>query len=194
MARPRRRARAMVTERFAETAAANACSVHGPLTAAGAAHHVTAIVREWAADRAVAVPEGDAIVEELELPERLEAAGIRLLRPDDPHWSARLPTAGVGITGSLLAVAATGTMAIACGPGAPRGTSLVPPAHVCLVRTRDVVAEFADAITRLAGGALPSALSWIGGPSRTADLEMRLTPGVHGPKAVDVVLIDVVDD
>ena len=41
----------------------------------------------------------------------------------------------------------------------------------------------------IAAGELPSALSWIGGPSRTADLEMITTLGVHGPRAVEVVLV-----
>jgi len=41
----------------------------------------------------------------------------------------------------------------------------------------------------IAAGALPSALTWIGGPSRTGDLEMITTLGVHGPRAVEVVLL-----
>jgi L-lactate dehydrogenase complex protein LldG len=36
---------------------------------------------------------------------------------------------------------------------------------------------------------MPSALTWIGGPSRTGDLEMITTLGVHGPRAVEIVLI-----
>ncbi|HWS46659.1 MAG TPA: LUD domain-containing protein, partial [Acidimicrobiia bacterium] len=69
---------------------------------------------------------------------------------------------------------------------------LVPPAHVCVVRTADVVDTLADALARLAATAsdLPSALTFVGGPSRTGDLEMILTLGVHGPRTVDVVLVD----
>jgi L-lactate dehydrogenase complex protein LldG len=37
---------------------------------------------------------------------------------------------------------------------------------------------------------MPSAVSWLGGPSRTSDLEMRTTFGVHGPKTVDVVILE----
>ncbi len=51
------------------------------------------------------------------------------------------------------------------------------------------MATFADAIARVAAGPLPSALTWIGGPSRTGDLEMIQTLGVHGPAAVEVVLV-----
>ena len=35
----------------------------------------------------------------------------------------------------------------------------------------------------------PSNVSWVSGPSRTADLEMQLTIGVHGPKCVDVIVV-----
>ena len=48
----------------------------------------------------------------------------------------------------------------------------------------------ADAVTRVASGPLPSALTWVGGPSRTGDLEMIQTLGVHGPAAVEVVLLE----
>ncbi len=56
------------------------------------------------------------------------------------------------------------------------------------VRVDDVVAELGDAIDRL-GTDLPSAVMWVGGPSRTSDLEMRPTFGVHGPRSVDVILV-----
>ena len=61
--------------------------------------------------------------------------------------------------------------------------------HVCVLRVSDVVPEFADAIEQVATALLPSALIWVGGPSRTADLEMIQTLGVHGPKVVELVLV-----
>jgi L-lactate dehydrogenase complex protein LldG len=64
---------------------------------------------------------------------------------------------------------------------------------VCLVATGTVVATIADAIARLGSlgpDGLPSAITWIGGPSRTSDLEMRPTFGIHGPKTVEVVLVE----
>ena len=67
----------------------------------------------------------------------------------------------------------------------------MPPRHVCVVFADAVVATFAAAIEQVGAAPLPSALTWIGGPSRTGDLEMVQTLGVHGPKAVDVVLVAV---
>jgi len=64
---------------------------------------------------------------------------------------------------------------------------------VCLVATGTIVATMADAITRLAttgAAGLPSAITWVGGPSRTSDLEMRPTFGIHGPRTVEIVLVE----
>jgi L-lactate dehydrogenase complex protein LldG len=168
----------------------NRCTVHGPMSAEDGAARVVELALERAGSAAIALPLRDPAVVWLELESRLGAADARLLHPDDPGWRHGLPNAAVGVTGCVVAVAATGNFAIAAGPGCPRATSLVPPAHVCVIRTGDVVATFADAITRVASAPLPSALSWIGGPSRTSDLEMRTTFGVHGPKTVDTVLVD----
>lgn len=96
------------------------------------------------------------------------------------------------MTGAALGVAATGSLLLAAGPRSPRAVSLLPAVHVCLVCASDVVADLASAFASLPAGAAgpPSALTWIGGPSRTGDLEMRTTIGVHGPRVVDVVIVD----
>jgi L-lactate dehydrogenase complex protein LldG len=125
-----------------------------------------------------------------DLADTLRDRGVELLAPDDRAWITRLPDAAVGITGSRLAVAEPAAIALAAAPGSPRGTSLLPPAHVCVVRVADVMPTLADAMAVIAAHELPSALTWIGGPSRTGDLEMITTLGVHGPRAVDVVLLD----
>ena len=115
--------------------------------------------------------------------------GIEVLLPGDAAWSERLAGAAAGITGARLAVAEPATIALAAAPGSPRATSLLPPAHVCVLRVADVVADLAGALERV-GSDLPSALTWVAGPSRTADLEMITTLGVHGPRTVDVYLVE----
>jgi L-lactate dehydrogenase complex protein LldG len=177
-------------ERLRDALVANRCGVDGPLPSERAGARVAEIAMERAAGRPIAVPTRDEAVAALELDSRLGALGARLIHPDDPDWRDALPHAGAGVTGCALAVAATGSFVLVAGPGSPRATSLVPAAHVCIVRVGDVVAELADAITRFAAGAMPSAVTWIGGPSRTSDLEMRTTFGIHGPQTVDVVILD----
>jgi L-lactate utilization protein LutC len=119
----------------------------------------------------------------------LRERGVEVLTPGDPAWAERLADAEVGITGSRLAVAEPSTIALAAAPGAPRATSLVPPVHICVVRVDALLPTLADAMIGIAAGEMPSALTWIGGPSRTGDLEMITTLGVHGPRAVEIVLL-----
>jgi L-lactate utilization protein LutC len=178
------------TDAFRSALEANSVTVHGPLDAEAAARVVVMCAVDTSGDAPVALSPGDLLVAELGLVDRLTAAGVEVLLPDDPDWRERLPTAGVGVTGARLAVAETGSLALFAGPGSPRGVSLLVPVHVCLVSTADIVATFADAITRVAAEPLPSALTWVGGPSRTGDLEMITTLGVHGPRAVEVILVE----
>lgn len=181
---------------FIECMRANRCGVHGPLAGREAAAAVVRLAlghaAEYAAERAdVAIPVGDPLVLELEIERLLGEAGASVLRSDAADWDSRLGTAAVGITGSLTATAERGSIVLGAGPGLPRATSLLPPVHICLVRVGMIVPTFPEAIDRLASlGPLPSALTWIGGPSRTGDLEMKTTFGVHGPKTVEIVLVD----
>ena len=179
-------------ERFRAAMTDNSARVHGPFPADAAGAVAADLARVRARGRAVAVSIADPLVARLALPARLAAAGVEVLLPDDPSWREALASAGAGVTGATFGLAATGTVGVPCGPGSPRATSLVPPAHVCLVRSADVVEDLAEALARLSTlpEALPSGLAWVSGPSRSADLELTLTLGVHGPASVDVVLVD----
>jgi L-lactate dehydrogenase complex protein LldG len=174
--------------RFATALTANSAAVVGPLEWEPAVEAATALARERAAGAPVAVATGDPVLARLGFVARLEAVGVKVLLPSDPAWADLLASAGAGVTGAAFGVAATGTVAVPCGVGSPRSVSLVPPAHICLVRSSDVVDDLAEAIGLLSS--MPSAVAWISGPSRSADLEMTLTLGVHGPASVDVVVID----
>ena len=118
------------------------------------------------------------------------AAGATCSWPTTRCGPIASASAAVGITGSALAVAEPSTFVFLAAPGSPWATNLVPPAHVCVVRVADVVATLTDVLARMAEADLPSVLTWVGGPSRTGDLEMILTLGVHGPRTVDVILVD----
>lgn len=180
-----------IAARFLAAMGENRCGTHGPLSPREAASTAVHLAREHAAAAAIALPEpgADRVLDPIGLAAHLVAAGLATLTPSDPRWRDELPRASVGITGAYLGVVETGSLALTSAPGRPRATSLLPPVHVCLVREQDLVETFAEAVTRVAGDPLPSALTWIGGPSRTGDLEMVLTLGVHGPGVVEVVVI-----
>ena len=77
-----------------------------------------------------------------------------------------------------------------------RLVSVVPPVHLAIVRPRDVLASLDDLflLRRLEyhtnGGELGSYLNFITGPSRTADIEQTIVVGVHGPRAVHLILME----
>ena len=162
---------------------ANTCTVSGPMSVDDAR---TVIVERVPAPKLVAV---NADVPIPGIVDALLARGIEVLLPADATWADRLADTDIGITGARLAVAEPAAIAIVAAPGSPRATSLVPPEHVCVLRVADVLPTLADAMQVIAAGEMPSALTWVGGPSRTGDLEMITTLGVHGPRAVEVVLL-----
>ena len=183
-----------LVRRFSEALGAVGGTAHGPLAVDEALELLVELCKERAGGAAVALSTGDPVIERLGVEGRLSEAGFELLTPEDVFWRERLADAGVGVTGAVTAVAASGTVGIACGPLAPRATSLVPPAHICLVLRDTMVEELAEAVRRRSpvGSAedLPSNLVWVSGPSRSADLELVLTVGVHGPGSVDVIVVE----
>jgi L-lactate dehydrogenase complex protein LldG len=104
--------------------------------------------------------------------------------------------ADLGVTGVDLAVAETGTLVLRAGPGRPRSTSLLPPVHVALLDRAALIESlvqlgvFLEAWHGGAPGPDGAAINLITGPSRTADIELTLTRGVHGPREVHAVFVE----
>jgi L-lactate dehydrogenase complex protein LldG len=93
------------------------------------------------------------------------------------------------VTLCTVAIAWTGSIVLTHGPGeGARRLSLVPDRHLCVVRAEQVVETVPEAFERLAPHATQP-LTFISGPSATADIEMTRIRGVHGPRFLDVVLV-----
>jgi L-lactate dehydrogenase complex protein LldG len=108
--------------------------------------------------------------------------------------NAAVETAQAGITGCDAAIAATGTLVLRSGPGRSRMASLLPPLHIALVHTSQLLPRLEDWVaTQTAAGLdeirAASNVTLIIGCSRTADIEMSPVFGVHGPLAFHVILI-----
>jgi L-lactate dehydrogenase complex protein LldG len=98
----------------------------------------------------------------------------------------------VGITGCYCAIAETGTVLLLSGPETEPGTSLLPETHIAVVNANRIVPGMEDAWALLRAehsGAMPRAVNFISGPSRTADIEQTLVLGAHGPYRVHIVLV-----
>lgn len=102
----------------------------------------------------------------------------------------RLDTAVVGVTGAHAALADTGSVVLVHGEGRPRLVSLLPPVHVALVAIDRLHATLGELVVAEPALLRASAnVVVVTGPSRTADIEMTLTRGVHGPRIVHVVFV-----
>lgn len=97
----------------------------------------------------------------------------------------------VGITGSYCALAETGTLMLLSGEQQHATTSLLPETHIALVSLSRLVACMEDGwdFLRSEVGTLPRQVNFVSGPSRTADIEMTLVYGAHGPYRVHIVVI-----
>jgi L-lactate utilization protein LutC len=97
----------------------------------------------------------------------------------------------VGVTVAECAVAETGSLVMLSGPHTPTAFNFLPETCICAVRTADVVAHLEDVWLRLRerGLAMPRALNFVTGPSRTADVEQTIQLGAHGPRRLHVLLV-----
>jgi L-lactate dehydrogenase complex protein LldG len=96
----------------------------------------------------------------------------------------------IGITSCDLAIAETGTLVVCSRRGQERVTSLLPPFYVAIVERKQIVPDLIDALPHLSSlAALPSNVTLITGPSKTGDIELQLTTGVHGPGKWRVIVV-----
>ena len=107
----------------------------------------------------------------------------------------RWPTvfaADLGITSVDWAVAETGTLALCSHPGQGRVVSLLPPHFLAIIEPSQIVPDLFDLFSQLEEQKhdISSNLTLITGPSKTGDIELKLTTGVHGPGNVHVLVVE----
>lgn len=132
------------------------------------------------------------------VPAALEAASLEAHRwdPSSRETSVgRAENADVGITFASAGIAETATIVQHCTPESGRAICLLPIGHIALVRTRDLYPYMTQLMNQweedfAADPSLPSNITFISGPSNTADIELVRVVGVHGPVHAGVVLID----
>ena len=120
------------------------------------------------------------------MPAALRGAGLEV-RTWDRMTLDELYDFDAGVTDVYAAVAETGSLVIKHSPEHGRALSLVPAVHVAIVEPKNLVADLVDLFEKLGrdgGGA-----TIITGPSKTADIEMDLVVGVHGPGKVEIFLM-----
>lgn len=112
--------------------------------------------------------------------------GFELLKP-----SPRSADGAAAVVTAPCGVAETGSVVMTSGPARPMALNLLPDHLLVVLAAEDLVDYLEDVWGRLAAaGPLPRAVSFITGPSRTADVEQTIQIGAHGPRRLHVVLVD----
>jgi len=96
----------------------------------------------------------------------------------------------VGISRAQAGIAETGTLLLDSSRERHRLVSLVPPVHIAILHAHQIVGTLGEALSLLRQGEQVTPLAtFVTGPSRTADIELTLAIGVHGPQEVFVVVV-----
>ena len=180
--------------------------VGGVLHRVGEASEVPATIARIAGERAmrrVIAWHGDALG--LDVVGPLAAGGLdasaapaaEVPAEERARCRALAAAADLGVTGVDLAIAETGTMVVVSGAGRPRSASLLPACHVAVFDREALVTTLLQAGLVLEAwheGTAPAtrgaSINFVTGPSRTADIELTLTRGVHGPKEVHALFVE----
>ena len=145
-------------------------------------------------------------LEELDIESAMRGTGISLdvmALDDEEQGDARenrrdrlrqqAIAADIGITGVDYAVAETGSCVLLPRRGVSRVVSLLPPVHIAVVKSGQVLPSLDELFTlrrqEFLTGDIGSYLNLISGPSRSADIEYQLVTGVHGPGEVHMILL-----
>jgi L-lactate dehydrogenase complex protein LldG len=140
------------------------------------------------------------------LPSELVVTPDRELKPipwhDRPTIRRREGVANaddlVGLTGAFAGIAETGTLMLISGPESPTRNNFLPDNHIVVLPAELIVSTYEAgwdrlrSLTRLSEGrfTLPRTVNFITGPSRTADIELKIELGAHGPRRLHILIVD----
>ncbi len=121
----------------------------------------------------------------LALAEALASLGVAVVPPD--AGLEQVAACDLGITGVDAALPETGTLLLRAGPDCRRAASLLPRVHLALLTPAALRADLTEVLAECRDTACATLIT---GPSRTSDIELTLTIGVHGPKALYVWVLE----
>jgi L-lactate dehydrogenase complex protein LldG len=117
----------------------------------------------------------------------LTSPGVAEVTPS----ASRLFQIDVGVTMAQAGIAETGTLVLDSSVEQNRLISLVPPVHIAILDASHIYETLGETLAMLQSTKeLSPAITFITGPSRTADIELTLAIGVHGPQELYVIIID----
>jgi len=173
-----------------------------------AADFIAELVRtkepEWGGQKQVAAWR-HPLIDQLDLKNVLEPDGIPVRQAADDGTLVELELVSrhreqvvgsfIGVTSSDYCLADTATLVMRARPGQPRSTSLVPSIHLAVIRLDQILPDLGAFYTVLrrdlqsGGEGLTNNLTFISGPSKTADIELVMVHGAHGPRELHIVVV-----
>lgn len=190
--------RNLLIEALAKSAEGQGWQVHIAKDVERARQYIMGICREKSVR--LAVRTSHPVLERLKLDESFTEAGIEVTTMARANGTSEnearnyAAEADIGVTGADYAIVETGSCVLQPRQGISRKTSLLPPVHIAVVESHEILETLDDLFTLWSlqvtkSGDFGSYLNIISGPSRTADIEQTIIVGVHGPKEVHLVLL-----
>lgn len=177
-----------------------------PSAAAAIAQLVEAKETEWGEPKQVAAWR-HPLIERLNLNEVLKPLGVPLFTTDPyaqggepgPLWRKKarenVVKAYIGVTSAAYCLADSGTLVMRADPGQARSVSLVPSIHLAVIGLDRIIADLKELYALLrhhpgeAEASLGNCLTFVTGPSKTADIEATMVLGAHGPREVHLLVV-----
>ncbi|MGD2037177.1 MAG: lactate utilization protein [Desulfobacterales bacterium] len=164
---------------------------------------ITELVRdkdpEWGDPKSVAAWQ-HPLIESLNLPAALSEQGVPVVftdlqKTDELNLRRRVIASYIGVTSADFCMADTATLVMRARPGQARTVSLLPSIHIAVIELDQIVADLKELYALLKWDPLKSkegitnCMSFISGPSKTADIEATMVDGAHGPREVYTFVI-----
>lgn len=121
----------------------------------------------------------------LDVADSLRDLGVEIVPPDAAL--EQLAQCELGVTGVDAALPETGTLLLRSAPDKPRVVSLLPRVHLALLSPKALRADLPQAFADVKSDGYAVCIT---GPSRTSDIELTVTIGVHGPKSLYAWLVE----
>ena len=156
---------------------------------------------EWG-DKKTVVAWDHPLVKSLDLSERLQAHDIPVHYPDiksgtsrQKEFSMQAASSFIGITSADYCIAQTATLTMKTRVGQPRCVSLLPSIHIAVIKLEQILSDLKELYTLLKwdpdeqAEGITNCMTFITGPSKTADIEATLVDGAHGPRELYLFVI-----
>lgn len=145
------------------------------------------------------------LIEQLDLQKALRKDGVDVFSTmvsDKPNAEERekvraeIIQSYIGITSADFCIAPSATLVMRTRPNQPRAVSLVPSIHVAVIKTNQIIESLKELYFRFKWDqnekkqGLTNCLTFISGPSKTADIELQMVFGAHGPRQLYVYVIE----